>query len=586
MRLSIIVNPRSLTLAPTTGRAETFPRPGLRRFIDAVTRGVPAVNLPSFEVLPMTTRPRSGASAEAGPNRLNTGSNKNAAPPLRGPSLARRLALLTTLIVTGTMAAISGAQLWLDTREEWMQHEMRLRESLAPLVVELGGARTRDEVREALLGFHGAYSDQGYSDHQLTVIDDSGRTHISTATSVDPAPHEVLTGAVPFRAPALGAGLYKLVVTANSTGVLEARNRRWRHWALHVGVTALLTVSLLSFVIRREVIRPIDRLLEGVRKMELGYWDDVPDPGGAWEIRWLGWRFRALGQELSSTVENLVAAQRRAFQASCEESSPENVIAEDTEARTGDVVLHAGAVLARMEGRLARLGCAKTLSAGDRALAQLVWDREAPLAERLGRPDLAAALEDAALRILEPAGFADVCAAIARVRPELDDLAQARQSEIARAAADRGVRLIDIQWRIKHAAGIWRKMQLKGLRLEQIHDLVALRLIVPREADCYRALGVVHDLYSPVVGRFKDYIAAPKPNGYQSIHCSARGPGGSMFEVQIRSAAMHEHAEIGGSSHAQYRDSARLPPNPGTTWGWHRIALVLRACWGGDRRGT
>jgi ppGpp synthetase/RelA/SpoT-type nucleotidyltranferase/HAMP domain-containing protein len=534
----------------------------------------------------MTSRPRSGASTHVGPNCLNPGNNANAAPPLRGPSLARRLALLTTLVVTGTMAAMSGAQLWLDLREDWMLHEKRLRESLVPLVAELGSARTRDGAREALLGFHLAYSDQGYSDHQLAVIDDSGRTRISTATSVDPAPHGVLTGAVPFRAPALGPGLHELVVTANSTGIVEARDRRWRDWALHVGVTALLTLSLLSFVIRREVIRPIDRLLEGVRKMELGYWDDVPDPGGAWEIRWLGWRFRALGQELNSTVENLVAAQRRAFEAIREESMPDDVIGHDTDERDGDAVLNAGAVLARMQGRLARLGCANTLSASDRALARLVWDREAPLAERAGRPDLAAALEDAALRILEPSGFGDVCAAIARVRPELDDLAQVRRSEIARGAADRGVRLIDIQWRIKHAAGVWRKMQLKGLRLEQIHDLVALRLIVSRKADCYRALGVVHDLYRPVVGRFKDYIAAPKPNGYQSIHCSVRGPDGSMFEVQIRSSTMHEHAEVGGSSHAQYRDSARLPPSLGTASGWRRIAFVLRACWWGDRRGT
>ena len=549
--------------------------------------GIRAVNTPTFEALQAASRPPSGIPpAGAGPNRLNPGGNAAASPPRRGPSLARRLALLTTLIVTGTMAAMSGAQLWLDLREDWMQHEKRLRESLAPLVAELGNARTRDEAREALLGFHRAYSDQGYSDHQLSVIDDSGRTRFSTATSVDPASHGVLAGAIAFRAPALGPDLHRLVVTANSTGIVEARNRRWRDWALHVSVTALLTLSLLSFVIRREVIRPIDRLLDGVRKMELGYWDDVPDPGGAWEIRWLGWRFRALGQELNSTVENLVAAQRRAFEVIPKESMPDDVLADDSTVIGRDLVLNAGAVLARLQGRLARLGCANTTSASDHALARLVWDREAPLAERLGRPDLAAALEDAALKILEPAGFADVCAAIDRARPGLDHLAQARKSEIACAAAARGVRLIEIQWRIKHSAGVWRKMQLKGLRIEQIHDLVALRVIVPAKADCYHALGVVHDLYRPVVGRFKDYIAAPKSNGYQSIHCSVRDRDESMFEVQIRSSAMHRHAENGGSSHFQYRNSARRPHSVRTASPWRRIVSAVRPWRQGYRDGT
>jgi hypothetical protein len=133
------------------------------------------VKTPTFEALQAASRssPSGISPAGAAPNRLNPGGSVTAAPPRRGPSLARRLGLLTTLIVTGTMAAMSGAQLWLDLREDWMQHEKRLRESLAPLVAELGGARTPDEARETLLRFHRAYSDQGYPDHQLSIFDDS-----------------------------------------------------------------------------------------------------------------------------------------------------------------------------------------------------------------------------------------------------------------------------------------------------------------------------------------------------------------------------------------------------------------------------
>ena len=545
--------------------------------------GIRTVNTPTFEALQVASRPPSGATALDGSDRLSPAA---ASPPRRGASLARRLALLTTLVVTGTMAAMSGTQLWFDLRVDRMEHEKRLRESLAPLVAELESARTWVEAHEALRDFHIAYANQGYTDHHLSVMDGAGRSLISTAPSVGRSSRGRLTGRVPVVAPVLGAGSHMLVVAANSAGIVAARERRWRDWALHVGVTAMLTLGLLSFVIRREVIRPIDNLLEGIRKMELGYWDDVPDPGGAWEIRWLGWRFRVLGQELNSTVENLVAAQRRAFTMDPGHTASHEESGAGVAGGSGALVLHAEAVLARLQGRLARLRCASPTVDGDRVLAQLVWGREAPVAERLGRPDLSADLEDAALKILEPAGFAEVCAAIDRARPALHAFAQERKLEIARAAALRGVRLIEVQWRIKHAAGVWRKMQLKGLRLEQVYDLVALRLIVPAKADCYHALGVVHDLYRPVVGRFKDYIAAPKSNGYQSLHCSVRGMDGSMFEVQVRSSAMHRHAENGGSCHSRYRASARLPQSFQTVSPWRRIRSVVRGWRQGDRRGA
>lgn len=105
-------------------------------------------------------------------------------------------------------------------------------------------------------------------------------------------------------------------------------------------------------------------------------------------------------------------------------------------------------------------------------------------------------------------------------------------------------------------------MQQKGLEFAQVHDLVALRIIVPTESDCYAALGVLQDLYVPIVGRFKDYIAAPKRNGYRSLHLNVSDGNGEVFEVQIRSVAMHRHAEQGAAAHALYKEEAAIRPVP------------------------
>lgn len=357
----------------------------------------------------------------------------------------------------------------------------------------------------------------------------------------------------------------------------DAWTRRWWSWAAHVGGTAISILTLLYFVIRREVTGPIDRLLSGVRKMELGYWDDMPDPGGAWEVRWLGWRFRTLGQELGRTVEHLVAAQRRAYAAHQGDTGVADAAPPPTSSTPVASVdgPQPGDAIARQEALLERIRHASSGNATDRMLAKSIWDRGAALAERLGRPDLAAELEDAALRVLDPDGFREISAQIDEARPRLESRAQARAHQLRLALDARSVRLIEIQWRVKHPAGTWRKMQLKDLRIEQVHDLVALRIIVPAEADCYHALGAVHDLYTPIVGRFKDYVVAPKPNGYRGLHCSLRDSDGSVFEVQIRSVAMHRHAEMGPAAHATYRVAAGVPMSP-TAQAQRRCALFTR----------
>jgi len=113
-----------------------------------------------------------------------------------------------------------------------------------------------------------------------------------------------------------------------------------------------------------------------------------------------------------------------------------------------------------------------------------------------------------------------------------------------------------VQHRVKHTAGIWRKMQAKGLTLEQVHDVVAFRIIVPAEQDCYAALKAVHERFEPLLLRFKDYVAEPKANGYRSLHTCVKTSGGVVFEVQVRTVEMHEQAEGGEAAHWRYKAPA------------------------------
>ena len=494
------------------------------------------------------------------------------APRRRRLGLGLRLGLLTTLVVAGVMAAVSGTQLALELHTELRERQTRLGESLNPLVAELQTASTPEQARVAVLRFHSSYSDRRQARHHLAVADAAGQVVIDLPHEGGPGRRPLLTAAVPVIVPALGPESVVLIVTEDGTDFSAARARRWWGWILHVGLTALLILALLFIVIRREVTGPIDRLLDGVRKMERGYWDDMPDPGGAWEVRWLGWRFRSLGLELSRTVEHLVAAQRRAYAvdgATHAQSKARTIGLPPTPASLAHP--DPGEAIRRLQAQLEHLRCADPGDAAARSLVQITWDHHTTEAERLGQPELRMSLEDAALRVLDPDGFHDISTRIEAQRPRLEALARARGAQIRCALAARGVPTVEVCHRVKHPAGLWKKMHQKNLAFEQVHDLVALRIVVPTEADCYHALGVVHDLHAPLVGRFKDYIVLPKPNGYRGLHTCVRDSAGSVFEVQIRSNAMHRHAEQGPSAHADYKDATWIPVSAGRVAPWKRL---------------
>jgi guanosine-3',5'-bis(diphosphate) 3'-pyrophosphohydrolase len=179
----------------------------------------------------------------------------------------------------------------------------------------------------------------------------------------------------------------------------------------------------------------------------------------------------------------------------------------------------------------------------------------APIAHRLGIWRMKWDLEDLALRYLDPDSYRDIADRVAKKRTEREDTVTVVISELAAQFAGAGVKA-EVTGRPKHFYSIHKKMT-KGRDFSTIYDLTAVRVIVDTVKDCYGALGVVHSLWKPLPGRFKDYIAMPKPNMYQSLHTTVIGPGGDPLEVQIRTLEMHRTSEYGIAAHWRYKEGSR-----------------------------
>lgn len=188
-----------------------------------------------------------------------------------------------------------------------------------------------------------------------------------------------------------------------------------------------------------------------------------------------------------------------------------------------------------------------------RRIARETLELYAPLANRLGMGHVRVMLEDLAFETLEPERFLELKEKVAEKRAHGAEMIEAIKAELESALETHGIPG-RVYGRSKHLFGIWRKMGAQEKGLEDIHDWLAYRILCPDRASCYTALGLVHALYRPIPGKFKDYISLPKDNGYQSIHTSVFMPSGDAFEVQIRTDEMHDHAENGIASHWTYKE--------------------------------
>ena len=180
----------------------------------------------------------------------------------------------------------------------------------------------------------------------------------------------------------------------------------------------------------------------------------------------------------------------------------------------------------------------------------------APISHRLGMQRIKWELEDLSLKYLDPVGYDEIVSKLEVKHQEYEDFMHRTQIQIDDRLNELGIQHI-VYGRMKHPYSIYRKMFNQNKSLDEIFDLFAFRVIVENVGDCYNVLGVIHDLYKPILGRFKDYIGTPKPNGYQSLHTTVMGTDAIPFEVQIRTKEMHEVAEYGVAAHWKYKQGGQ-----------------------------
>ena len=178
-----------------------------------------------------------------------------------------------------------------------------------------------------------------------------------------------------------------------------------------------------------------------------------------------------------------------------------------------------------------------------------------PIAQRLGISKIKIELEDLSLKYLEPEAYYDLVEKVALRKNVRDAYVQGLVADVRREIEEAGIKA-EISGRAKHFFSIYKKMVNQNKTIDQIYDLFAIRIIVDSVKDCYAALGVIHEMYKPIPGRFKDYIAMPKPNMYQSLHTTLIGPTGQPFEIQIRTYEMHRTAEYGIAAHWKYKEAS------------------------------
>ena len=188
-------------------------------------------------------------------------------------------------------------------------------------------------------------------------------------------------------------------------------------------------------------------------------------------------------------------------------------------------------------------------------IARETLDIYSPLAERLGISKIKIELDDLSLKYLEPEAYYDLVDKIALRKNVREKYVQDIVDEVSEHINAAGIPA-QIDGRVKHFFSIYKKMKNQNKTIEQIYDLFAVRIIVESVKDCYAALGVIHEMYKPMPGRFKDYIAMPKANMYQSLHTTLIGSTGTPFEIQIRTAEMHRVAEYGIAAHWKYKEAS------------------------------
>jgi GTP pyrophosphokinase len=261
---------------------------------------------------------------------------------------------------------------------------------------------------------------------------------------------------------------------------------------------------------------------------------------------------REFGREIASIVDGLTKIAKLPAGGSTQERQVESYrklllsIAKD-----------ARVIIVKLADRLHNMRTLDFLSEEKRRrIAQETRDLYAPLAHRFGMAKMRWELEDLAFKHLEAEEYRALAKKVAQKRGEREALIKQMREPLENALTRAGILNVDATGRPKHLWSIYKKMQQRQRPYEEIYDLLAIRVLVDSVPDCYHALGVVHDQWTPVQERIKDYIAQPKSNGYQSLHTTVFGPGRQLYEIQIRTRDMHRTADFGIAAHWRYKEDA------------------------------
>lgn len=230
-------------------------------------------------------------------------------------------------------------------------------------------------------------------------------------------------------------------------------------------------------------------------------------------------------------------------------------------------------ILIKLADRLHNMRTLKFLPPDkQRQIAQETLDIYAPLANRLGIAKIKTELEDLAFMYLHPDAYQDIARRVAQRRVERQSYINELIEIVKGRLAEHGFKG-EVTGRPKHFYGIWQKMQKQGISFDDVYDLIAIRIITDTKVNCYAILGLIHSLWTPVPGRFKDFIGVPKSNLYQSLHTTVIGPKGQRVEFQIRTEEMHRVAEEGIAAHWRYKERSQLSHKDEQQFAWLRQLL-------------
>ncbi len=281
---------------------------------------------------------------------------------------------------------------------------------------------------------------------------------------------------------------------------------------------------------------------------------------------------REFGAEVAGIVDGLTKIAKLPTGASTQERQVENYrklllsIAKD-----------ARVIIIKLADRLHNMRTLEWLPPEKRRrIAQETRDLYAPLAHRFGMAKMRWELEDLAFKHLEPEGYKTLARKVAQKREEREQLIHQFKEPLERALGGAGISNAEVTGRPKHLWSIYKKMTQRQKPYEEIYDLLAIRVLVNTVPECYHALGIIHDGWTPVQERIKDYIAQPKSNGYQSLHTTVFGPGRQLYEVQIRTRDMHRTADFGIAAHWLYKEDAKSADELDRHLTWFRQILELQ----------